>query len=123
MLLFPQYPHYAMSSWETVVVRVYEEAAARFPGMRISCVQPFYGDADYIEVLEAVAAPFLARAYDHLLFSYHGTPGAPPAQGRFVARPLPDVGRLLHHPLAGPCHVLPRPVPAHHGRICPSRRA
>src|SRR5688500_8452660 len=26
VLLFPQYPHYAMSSWETVVVKVYEEA-------------------------------------------------------------------------------------------------
>jgi ferrochelatase len=74
VLLIPQYPHYAMSSWETAVVRVYEEAAAHFPGMRISCVQPFYGDADYIEVLHAVAAPVLARGYDHLLFSYHGLP-------------------------------------------------
>jgi ferrochelatase len=63
-----------MSSWETAVVRVYEEAAARAPGMRISCVQPFYGDRDYIEVLHAVAAPFLARPHDHLLFSYHGLP-------------------------------------------------
>ncbi len=74
VLLFPQYPHYAMASWETVVVRVYEEAARQAPSMRVSCVQPFYGDADYIEMLHAVAAPFLARPYDHLLFSYHGIP-------------------------------------------------
>jgi ferrochelatase len=74
VLLFPQYPHYAMASWETVVVRVYEEAARQAPGMRVACVQPFYADADYIEMLHAVAAPQLARPYDHLLFSYHGIP-------------------------------------------------
>jgi protoporphyrin/coproporphyrin ferrochelatase len=74
VLLFPQYPHYAMASWETVVARVYDEAARQAPGMRISCVQPFYGDADYIEMLHAVASPFLATPHDHLLFSYHGIP-------------------------------------------------
>ncbi len=74
VLLFPQYPHYAMASWETVVARIYEEAAAQAPGMRITCVQPFYGDRDYIDMLVAVASPTLAQPYDHLLFSYHGIP-------------------------------------------------
>jgi protoporphyrin/coproporphyrin ferrochelatase len=74
VLLFPQYPHYAMASWETVVVRVREEAARQAPAMRVSCVQPFYGDPDYIGMLHAVAAPFLARPHDHLLISYHGIP-------------------------------------------------
>jgi ferrochelatase len=74
VLLFPQYPHYAMASWETVVARVYEEAAAQAPSMHISCVQPFFGDADYIEMLHAVSLPFLSRPHDHLLFSYHGIP-------------------------------------------------
>jgi len=74
VLLFPQYPHYAMSSWETVVVRVYEEAARQAPGMKVSCVQPFSGAADYIEMMVAVAAPHLAQPYDHLLFSFHGIP-------------------------------------------------
>jgi ferrochelatase len=74
VLLFPQYPHYAMASWETVVARVREEAARQAPGMRLTCVQPFFGDADYIEVLHAVAAPYLAAPHDHLLFSYHGIP-------------------------------------------------
>src|SRR4051812_35674615 len=53
VLLIPQYPHYAMSSWETVVVRVREEAARRDPGMIIECVQPFYADRDYIDALHA----------------------------------------------------------------------
>jgi protoporphyrin/coproporphyrin ferrochelatase len=74
VLLFPQYPHYAMASWETVVVRIREEAAKQAPGMRISCVQPFYGDTDYIGMLYAVAAPLLATPHDHVLFSYHGIP-------------------------------------------------
>jgi ferrochelatase len=74
LLLFPQYPHYAMSSWETVVVRVTEEVARQTPKLRVTTVQPFYADPDYIEVLNAVAAPFLAQSYDHVLFSYHGLP-------------------------------------------------
>ena len=74
LLLFPQYPHYAMSSWETVVVRVMEEIAKQAPRMRVTTVQPFYADADYIDALHAVAAPHLAQGYDHLLFSYHGLP-------------------------------------------------
>jgi ferrochelatase len=74
LLLFPQYPHYAMSSWETVVVRVQEEVARQVPRLRMTTVQPFYADEDYIAALHAVAAPFLAQPYDHLLFSYHGLP-------------------------------------------------
>lgn len=74
VLLFPQYPHYAMSSWETVVVKVYEEAARLAPQLRVESVQPFYADADYIEALYAVTAPYLRQPHDHLLFSYHGIP-------------------------------------------------
>lgn len=74
ILLFPQYPHYAMSSYETVVVRVMEEVAAQAPKLRVTTVQPFFADADYIEALYAVSAPLLAQPHDHLLFSYHGLP-------------------------------------------------
>jgi protoporphyrin/coproporphyrin ferrochelatase len=74
LLLFPQYPHYAMSSWETVVARAREEAARQAPRMRMTCVQPFFADKDYIEALHTVSAPWLARTHDHLLFSYHGLP-------------------------------------------------
>jgi protoporphyrin/coproporphyrin ferrochelatase len=74
VLLFPQYPHYAMSSWETVVVKVYEEAGRLAPQLRVSSVQPFFADPDYIEALYSVTAPYLQKPYDHLLFSYHGIP-------------------------------------------------
>ncbi|MGD1032608.1 MAG: ferrochelatase [Opitutaceae bacterium] len=74
VLLIPQYPPYAMSSWETVVALVYAEGARLGPDFRIRCVQPFYADPDYIEALCAVSAPWLARPHDHVLFSYHGLP-------------------------------------------------
>jgi ferrochelatase len=74
VLLFPQYPHYAMSSWETVVSKVYEEAARHGPALRISCEQPFYNSTDYIEALYTVARPFLDQPHDYLLLSYHGIP-------------------------------------------------
>ncbi len=74
VFLIPQYPHYAMSSWETVVVKVYEEAARLAPDLRFTTVQPFFADADYIEALHTVSAPDLAGGFDHLLISFHGVP-------------------------------------------------
>jgi ferrochelatase len=74
LLLIPQYPHYAMSSWETVVVKTRREAAVIAPGMKIETVLPYFADDDYIEALVESAQPYLEKPHDHLLFSYHGLP-------------------------------------------------
>ena len=74
ILLFPQYPHYAMSSWETVVVKARRLAAEIAPQMKVSCELPFYADPDYIAALVTSAQPFLAQPHDYLLFSYHSIP-------------------------------------------------
>jgi ferrochelatase len=74
LLLFPQYPHYAMSSWETVVAKVYRVAAHVAPDVKIASIQPYFADDDYIDALVASARPHLAQPHDHLLFSYHGLP-------------------------------------------------
>ena len=74
LLLFPQYAHYAMSSWETVVVKVREEAARLPERPRIATVQPFYADSDYIDALVKVSQPWLAQPHDLVLFSFHGLP-------------------------------------------------
>ncbi len=74
LLLIPLFPHYAMSSYETAVVRVQEVAAKIAPQMRVT-VQPPYGDSpDYIKALVASAADLLKQNYDYLLFSFHGVP-------------------------------------------------
>lgn len=74
VLLFPQYPHYAMSSWETVVAKVHREAAKLAPKLKVESILPFYADPDYIDALVASARPYLAQPHDHLLFSYHSIP-------------------------------------------------
>jgi len=74
LLLIPLFPHYAMSSYETAMVRVKKIAARLAPKMRIA-VQPPYGDApDYIAALTASAKNYLEAGYDHILFSFHGVP-------------------------------------------------
>jgi ferrochelatase len=73
-LLIPLFPHYAMSSYETAVVRVQEVAAKLAPEMRIQVQPPYYDQPDYISALVASAADFLKAGYDHLLFSFHGIP-------------------------------------------------
>jgi ferrochelatase len=72
--LIPLFPHYAMSSYETAVVRVREVARKIAPKMKV-VVQPPYGDApDYIAALAASAKNHLEAGCDHLLFSFHGIP-------------------------------------------------
>lgn len=73
-LLFPQYPHYAMSSWETVVVKVHEEANRHGSALRFTTVQPFYEDHDYIEALYATTRSYFEQPHDHVLFSFHSLP-------------------------------------------------
>jgi len=74
VLLIPLFPHYAMSSYETAVVRVKEVAAKLTPAMKVHAQPPFYEQADYISALVASAEPLLAKGFDHLLFSFHGLP-------------------------------------------------
>lgn len=74
VLLIPLFPHYAMSSYETAVVRVQEVAAKVAPGMKLTVQPPYYDHPDFVAALVASAADFLKRDYDHLLFSYHGIP-------------------------------------------------
>jgi ferrochelatase len=74
LLVFPLFPHYAMSSFETAVVRVQELAARMAPEMHLKIADPFYCDSDYIASLVAGASDYLNADYDHLLFSFHGLP-------------------------------------------------
>jgi ferrochelatase len=74
LLLIPLFPHYAMSSYETAVVRVGKVAVKFAPQIKITVQPPYYNSADFVAALVASAADFLKKDYDHLLFSYHGIP-------------------------------------------------
>ncbi len=73
VLLIPLFPHYAMSSYETAVVRVQEVVAKLAPQMKLTVQPPYFDQQDYIAALVASAKDYL-KDYDHLLFSYHGIP-------------------------------------------------
>jgi ferrochelatase len=101
--LIPLFPHYAMSSYETAVVRVREVARQIAPNMKV-VVQPPYGDApDYIAALVDSAANHLEAGYDHLLFSFHGIPE------RHLHKSDPTGGHCLTAPnccgTASPAHA------------------
>lgn len=74
MLLIPLYPHYAMSSYETVVERVKEVLAREKARVQLKVLPPFYDDPYYITALVEASRPHLKEEYDHLLFSFHGLP-------------------------------------------------
>jgi ferrochelatase len=75
VLLFPLYPHHAMSSTVTVIDKAEEVRKEHFPNMKFSSVPAFYNNPDYIKNLSNSIQKHLdGFGYDHLLFSYHGLP-------------------------------------------------
>lgn len=73
--LVPLYPHYAMSSYETVVVKAMEDKDAFFPEMKLTTMPAFYSNPAYVKVLSKSIKEHLDTfEYDHVLFSYHGIP-------------------------------------------------
>ncbi len=75
VLLVPLYPHYAMSSYETVVVKAMAVQQEHFPELHLTTLPAFYSNQDYIKVLsESIKNGLKDFEYDHILFSYHGIP-------------------------------------------------
>lgn len=72
--LVPLYPHYAMSSYETVVIKVKDELKKMGWDIPLKVLPPFYNEPDYIDALVASAKDALDQDYDKIIFSYHGIP-------------------------------------------------
>lgn len=74
VILFPLYPHYAMSSYETAVK--YMEEVHRDMGytFQLTTVPPFYDNDEYTSALAESIRPFTDQPFDKILFSYHGIP-------------------------------------------------
>lgn len=75
ILLIPLYPHYAMSSYETVVEKAKEVNRKDFPNIKINTLPVFYNNSGYITAMSNNIKNHLdGFEYDHILFSYHGIP-------------------------------------------------
>jgi ferrochelatase len=74
VVLFPLYPHWAMSSYDTAVeyaVKVHKERNYKFD---LKVTPPYYNQQEYLNALAESMKPYLAQEYDYVLFSYHGIP-------------------------------------------------
>jgi protoporphyrin/coproporphyrin ferrochelatase len=72
--VIPLYPHYAMSSYETVVRKVQGELARLGWTVDVSFQPPFYSESAYIKALVASVNGVSFSDFDHVLVSYHGLP-------------------------------------------------
>ena len=74
VVLFPLYPQYAMSSYETAVEYMTEvHKKGRYP-FTLTTIKPYYNNQDYINALTESIRPFMQNDFDKILFSYHGVP-------------------------------------------------
>jgi protoporphyrin/coproporphyrin ferrochelatase len=74
VILFPLYPHYAMSSYETAVQQVKDIHRQRNYSSKLIIIKPYYKEPVYIDALTQSIKPYLQKDYDKILFSYHGVP-------------------------------------------------
>ncbi|HEY4208298.1 MAG TPA: ferrochelatase [Puia sp.] len=74
VIAVPLYPHYAMASYETAVEYAKDIYKKKGYGFRLKFIRPFYNEPDYLHALSESIRPYLAKQYDHILFSYHGIP-------------------------------------------------
>ena len=74
VLLVPLYPHYAMSSYETVVEKTKDVLKKKYPKLRLKVKKHFFNEEKYLQILSNSIEPYLQKEYDHILFSYHGIP-------------------------------------------------
>ncbi len=74
VVLFPLYPHYAMSSYETAVEYAKEIHKQNNYSFKLTIVEPYYNNNDYINALVESIKPYINKNYDKIVFSYHGIP-------------------------------------------------
>ncbi len=70
----PLYPQFADSTTTTAVEQARLAIHRHGLGLRLSVLQPFYDQPEYLDALAESARPYLEQGFDHLLMSYHGLP-------------------------------------------------
>lgn len=70
----PLYPQFADSTTTTAIEEARRVIRNKGLDMRLSILQPFYDQPEYLDALVNSAKPYLEQEFDHLLLSYHGLP-------------------------------------------------
>ena len=70
----PLYPQFADSTTTTALVEAQRVIAQHKLPIKLSVLQPFYDQPEYLDALAESARPYLQQGFDHLLLSYHGLP-------------------------------------------------
>lgn len=71
-IIFPLFPHYAMSSYETAYVAA--EKILKRKKIPFVTIPPYYNHPQYIKALAESLRNISFKDYDHLLISYHSIP-------------------------------------------------
>jgi len=74
LILFPLYPHYAMSTTETAVVAVKKELKKQQVSIDLKVIDQFYDNPQFISAFAEQGRKYNLSEYDHVVFSYHGLP-------------------------------------------------
>ena len=75
ILLIALYPHYAMSSFETVEAKVLEIQKKLFSKIKVDTFPVFSNEPNYIKAMSGIIKKNMdGFKYDYILFSYHGIP-------------------------------------------------
>ena len=70
----PLYPQFADSTTTTAVEEARRVIRDRKLDIKLSILQPFYDQPEYLDALVDSAKPYLQQDFDHLLMSFHGLP-------------------------------------------------
>lgn len=70
----PLYPQFADSTTTTAVEEARRVIREKGLDIKLSILQPFYDQPEYLEALVDSARPHLEQDFDHLLLSFHGLP-------------------------------------------------
>src|SRR5690606_6334197 len=70
----PLYPQFADSTTTTAIGEAHGVIRDARPDVRLSILQPFYDQPEYLDALVDSVKPYLTQDFDHLLLSFHGLP-------------------------------------------------
>lgn len=74
LVVMHMFPHFAQSSYQTAIDEVAKAFRHKKRKYSIRIIPPYYNHPAFIRCLSNQIRPFVAQAYDKLIFSYHSLP-------------------------------------------------